>query len=827
MGLISVIAHAGWLALGTISILEFLQMRGQSVEGIWRKVLCAAYEWVPAIGLVIWIFLMDGVDFAVFPLYVLLMMSFGRLSRTRIINLFFILCSQVLLMLALPGVRDRWLEWACSLVALLSLMWHLVRIRIRFHPILAFGLVALVAFTAWVLHPDIARLHSVVEILVISMVFLFYVHDARVRRTIQRERERDPLTNLLNRRGGEEWLRRQTGSEGVAVLVDLDDFKFINDSFGHDAGDAVLREVARRLQSAAPEGSACIRWGGDEFLILISQPWSSAWRPRIERMYNAVTQIPVQLPGGTELTILCSMGVAWGRMSHQLIIDADRCLLSAKQTGKDRIGWVDADTAVRQVWSNASVYRFARAFDQLTRHTAVACIATDVHYNIVDVNPAFEALSGYTREQLIGKKPSMLAARGDFNRRRYPDIWASLEQHGRWEGKLCNQHPDGTVWWADTRMSAVRVGGVVVGYWSIVHKAEEGTVDVAARLSTFADQNRLPVLVVNREGRIKAVNSAFRDLYGTNLHECVEKRVDDIRSAAMKPASLNDIRTSAERIGVWFGVTVNEGIHREGAIPAVSAIFKCPVDSGVVQPGEDVHVELQVPLSRILQEWEQITGRSYSIEAIFLQTLAKVAEWGDPDLLAHVTRVSTYVRWLGKWMADNNLLTMDQVETIAVASITHDIGKVAIAREVLLKPHSLGLEEYGYVKAHALIGENILQTVLENMRLFDGRSRALIDCARVIAGTHHEWWDGSGYPRGLRETAIPLPGRMVAVADVLDALLSRRPYKQPWPKERVRRYMLEHRGTQFDPQIIDVLDAAWDFLPHLHEGSEMGLLKEG
>ncbi|MCL6627879.1 MAG: diguanylate cyclase, partial [Alicyclobacillus shizuokensis] len=308
--------------------------------------------------------------------------------------------------------------------------------------------------------------------------------------------------------------------------MDLDDFKFINDSFGHDAGDAVLREVARRLQEAAPEHSACVRWGGDEFLILIPQPWSSALRQRIERMYKAVTHTPVQLPGGTELTILCSMGVAWGMMSHALIIDADRCLLNAKQTGKDRIGWPDADTEVSQVWSNASVYGFARAFDQLTRHTAVACIATDVHYNIVDVNPAFEALSGYSRDQLVGNKPSMLAAHGDFNRRCYPDIWASLEQHGRWEGKLCNQRPDGTVWWAETRMSAVRVGGVVVGYWSIVHKADEGSVDLAARISTFADQNRLPVLVSNRQGRIKSASSAFRDLYGANLHECVGKRVD-------------------------------------------------------------------------------------------------------------------------------------------------------------------------------------------------------------------------------------------------------------------------------------------------------------
>ncbi|GMA51779.1 hypothetical protein GCM10025857_31360 [Alicyclobacillus contaminans] len=129
----------------------------------------------------------------------------------------------------------------------------------------------------------------------------------------------------------------------------------------------------------------------------------------IERLFDAISGTPVEVHN-EPLMVRCSMGVGYGMVNDELITEADRALLRAKQVGKDRIGWPDALEAFKSVWSEASVYGFSRAFNHLTRNSAVPCLATDANYVIVDVNPAFEQLSGYSRRELIGNKPSQLAA---------------------------------------------------------------------------------------------------------------------------------------------------------------------------------------------------------------------------------------------------------------------------------------------------------------------------------------------------------------------------------------------------------------------------------
>ncbi|WP_169725486.1 diguanylate cyclase domain-containing protein [Alicyclobacillus contaminans] len=804
-GVASSIMHSVWISLGIISVFEFLNMREQALQSSWSPVFDLLYDWIPMGFLVLWIEVMDGVGVVVLPLYILLLTSLHRRRQWyRLVNLLVLWVLQVELIVIWHRDPLDVMSLACCGVSLLAILWSPLRDK----P--GWGYLAVVAIGAvnWVLAPGVQRLSTLAEIIVVSAVFLLYVHDARLRYKIREESERDPLTGLLNRRGGEIWLQKHRGAEGVAVLVDLDDFKFINDSFGHDAGDLVLQETARRFRACASPETAAVRWGGDEFLLLIPQPWTPSLKLAIERLFDAISGTPVEVHN-EPLMVRCSMGVGYGMVNDELITEADRALLRAKQVGKDRIGWPDALEAFKSVWSEASVYGFSRAFNHLTRNSAVPCLATDANYVIVDVNPAFEQLSGYSRRELIGNKPSQLAA-GEFNRSKYQEIRNALETDGCWEGQLCNQRPDGSVWWEDLTMSAIRVGEKVVGYWAIAREVQAPRVPAALRLMSFAERYGLPAFVSDAHQRIQRVNGAFATMYGKQVRNLVGKPVMEARSPMMNRAKFEEMERDLQELGIWLGVTTNQRLPGSEVVPVVSGVVRSQTDG---EGSEEETVEIQVPLTRIIEEWENITGKSRSMEAIFLRALARVAEWGDPDLQAHVLRVSNYARWLATRLAERNLLHLHDVETIAVASVTHDIGKVAIAREVLLKPHHLQREEYGYVKAHALIGEQILQSVLENLPNFYEYSRALVDCARVIAGTHHEWWDGSGYPRGLLGEAIPLPGRIVAVADVLDALLSRRPYKDPWSKERVRAYMQEHRGTQFDPQIIDVLLAEWDSLP--------------
>jgi putative two-component system response regulator len=131
-------------------------------------------------------------------------------------------------------------------------------------------------------------------------------------------------------------------------------------------------------------------------------------------------------------------------------------------------------------------------------------------------------------------------------------------------------------------------------------------------------------------------------------------------------------------------------------------------------------------------------------------------------------------------------------ELLRRASALHDVGKVGIPDHILAKPGPLTADEWELMKTHTTIGGEILS----------GSSSALVGLSRTIALTHHEHWDGRGYPLGLRGKQIPLPGRICAICDVFDALLSARPYKDPWPLDQAIAEIERLSGTQFDPGLV-------------------------
>jgi len=139
-------------------------------------------------------------------------------------------------------------------------------------------------------------------------------------------------------------------------------------------------------------------------------------------------------------------------------------------------------------------------------------------------------------------------------------------------------------------------------------------------------------------------------------------------------------------------------------------------------------------------------------------------------------------------------------DRLRYAAPLHDIGKIGIPDAILAKPGAHTPEEAAIMRTHAELGA----------RLLGDSRRPVLRMAAEIARNHHENWDGSGYPGGLVGDAIPIAGRITAVADVFDALGSRRCYKEPWPSERIREFMAGQRGRKFDPQLIDRLIANWD-----------------
>jgi len=179
-----------------------------------------------------------------------------------------------------------------------------------------------------------------------------------------------------------------------------------------------------------------------------------------------------------------------------------------------------------------------------------------------------------------------------------------------------------------------------------------------------------------------------------------------------------------------------------------------------------------------------------------LERLAVAAEYRDDNTQEHAQRVGRTVALLGRSMA----LTGADVEVLLRAAPLHDIGKIGVPDAILLKASPLTEEEFGVMRAHTAIGAQILS----------GSEFELLQTAERIAASHHERWDGGGYPRGLAGEQIPLAGRLVALADVFDALVHERPYKPAWPLEQAIEEILSLRGTHFDPDVV----AAFEALDH-------------
>jgi len=181
-------------------------------------------------------------------------------------------------------------------------------------------------------------------------------------------------------------------------------------------------------------------------------------------------------------------------------------------------------------------------------------------------------------------------------------------------------------------------------------------------------------------------------------------------------------------------------------------------------------------------------------ETIFCLSIA--AEYRDPETGAHIFRMAHYSRHIARCMG----LSVAQQDLLLAAAPMHDIGKVGTPDKILLKPGKLTEAEFVIMKQHAVIGFQILSS---------GNS-SLMQAAAEIAHTHHEKFDGSGYPRALVGEAIPLFGRIVAVADVFDALTSERPYKKAWSIEQALALLHEGKGKHFDPACVDAFLCEWD-----------------
>jgi len=197
------------------------------------------------------------------------------------------------------------------------------------------------------------------------------------------------------------------------------------------------------------------------------------------------------------------------------------------------------------------------------------------------------------------------------------------------------------------------------------------------------------------------------------------------------------------------------------------------------------------------------------IQDITINALAELAETRDPETGNHIRRTQEYIRILsGRLQAHprfSGFLTNEVIELLAKSAPLHDIGKVGIPDHILLKPDKLTSEEWIVMKTHSLLGAMAIERAVRDAN----RSIDFLDMAKQIAHFHHEKWDGSGYAEGRKGDDIPIPARLMALADVFDALISRRVYKEPMSVEQARDIIVSERGRHFDPDVVDAFLAGF------------------
>ena len=218
--------------------------------------------------------------------------------------------------------------------------------------------------------------------------------------------------------------------------------------------------------------------------------------------------------------------------------------------------------------------------------------------------------------------------------------------------------------------------------------------------------------------------------------------------------------------------------------------------------------ELEADVAKRTEELQQAFEKikETSLETIY--RLARAAEYKDEDTGAHILRMSHYSAAVARKLG----LSEGEVEAILYAAPMHDIGKIGVPDRILLKPGKLNQDEWVIMKQHTTIGGCILER----------SSAEFIKLGETIALTHHEKWDGSGYPKGLEGEEIPISGRITAIADVFDALTSKRPYKEPFSVEKSFSIIKEGRGTHFDPQVVDAFFSITDAILAIKEQFKSG-----
>lgn len=336
---------------------------------------------------------------------------------------------------------------------------------------------------------------------------------------------------------------------------------------------------------------------------------------------------------------------------------------------------------------------------------------------------------------------------------------------------------------------------------------------------TANDLSQCLVLVVDdTEANIDVLVEALGDdheisvaMDGASALEAVaEARPDLILLDVMMPEMdgytvCERLKAAPETAGIpiiFLTALTDERDERKGLqLGAVDYITK-PFNPDLVKARVRNHLELKRHRDDLERLVAERTRQLTLTQEVTIEAMAALAEYRDPETGGHIRRTQRYVETLARHLKQHpkfkNFLSDEVCHLLYQSAPLHDIGKIGVPDAILLKPDKLSPEEFEVMKQHTVYGRDALKASAERLG-----ANSFLHLAIEIAATHQEKWDGSGYPEGLAGETIPISGRLMAIADVYDALISRRVYKPSMPHKQAVAIIREGRGQHFDPEMVD------------------------
>lgn len=427
---------------------------------------------------------------------------------------------------------------------------------------------------------------------------------------------------------------------------------------------------------------------------------------------------------------------------------------------------------------------------------------TDKWGIITYVNDKFCEISGYTPKELIGK-PHNIIRHPDMPSEAFEQLWGTVKLGKPWFGKVKNRKKNGSYYYVDTIVNPILdEHGNVIEYIALrydmteleqykdILKDELNTTNKSLEenlsyMKQYEDAIGLVTAIVKTDTNniITYANSSFCKLMGYRIDELIGQNCSQLRDE--KHRLMLDCENIRKEVGKKKRVNrLLTNITKNGKKLHMATFFYPIVDS---QENVIEYLQIMHDVTEIVNLNEEIINTQKEI----ILSIGSIGERRSKETGLHVKRVAEYSYLLARLAG----LSEEHANTIKQASPMHDIGKVGIPDSILNKAGKLTEDEYEMMKTHSTVGYEMLKH----------SKQSILKTAALIAHTHHERYDGSGYPNSLKSENIPIEGRLTAIVDVFDALGTDRVYKKAWELERIVDYFKEEKSKQFDPVLTGLL----------------------